>query len=202
MEDQMLTKTQFTNIINYCIKQDQKDEAFSNALQTYTEDKDFTGFFRQNTSEILGWLEDIMEDNSKYPLISWWYYENDKGKNDLSIQYSKDITALQKKIPTPEDLYDTLVIESNSNSDHTEYDQITLAFTQQTQGVKFSISIIDQLIQENTSTGNEGYEERNALLNLVRSKIHSTYLLDSGDSFPLTYPLDGYSLIRKENEDE
>lgn len=201
MEDQMLNKQQFVKIINFCIRQDQKDEDFSNALQAYTEDKDFTGFFRQDTSKILNFLEDIMGDTTS--LISWWYYDNDKGSNNLECVYTvthqEENRTYSKLIPTPEDLYDTLMFDTEPLD--SRYDYLHYGFAQQTQGVKFAISVIDQLIQKNTSTENDGYEARNALLELVRSKIHTEYLTASGDSFPLTYPLDGYSLLRKEEHE-
>lgn len=192
----MLSKKQFCKVIDFINKIERRDNEFNEALQKFAGDKDFTGFYSNTNQDVLEWLEETMHDEDD--LISWWLYdcpEAGKCKDDNSCTIWLDKDQDEKfVIRTAEDLYDYLLQNMHAPDD----DVMAYAFKQQTEGVKFAIHLIDKLEMTNNSTGNEGFEDRSALLKLAKNKIRHEYMIDTGAEDPAPeYPIKDISLITK-----
>ena len=187
----MITKEQFIKITDLIQDLEERDHNLNEALQDYTEDKDFTGFFSHTPDKILNILADLMNDTEN--TISWWFYDcPEMGKNPDNCNIYDHDGKVIATILTKEQLYDYIVLEQGTLEAREKYN---LAFKQQTEGVKFAIGEIDNLRQTNKSTGNDGWEERDTLLKLIRDKIINEYMLQSGATLDLTDPISDYGII-------
>lgn len=194
----MLTKKQFVKILNHIIKEEEKQDKLDQALREYAP-SDFTGFSKPDeTTFLVGVLEELMGDkpqgeyNSTY--ISWWLWDcPDRGrcKNDDSCTIwfgERDDENTDKiVVRTPEDLYDVLLIEYGKAPTK---ESVQMAVKAQDNGVKFALHYLNVLKKNNKETKNEGWEERNALLDLASHKITNEYLLQRGTGADLNFEKD------------
>jgi len=105
----MLTKSQFTQALNFALELEDKELELSKALQKYGGETDFMDFGTDFTIRIVTWLEDVMQDDPKSPTISWWIWDApDRGRSKKSL---RTIEQKGKKydLKTPSDLYDYLI---------------------------------------------------------------------------------------------
>ena len=187
----MLKKKQFVEILNWLKKEEFKAELFEKALREYAGESDFTGFYK-NTNDVLDWLVEVMEDNGEW--IYWWLYDTECGKHNTQVTQGAEGTPEYREwnIKTPEDLYDFLYFDM---MDHTDLN-MKMCLTQQTEGVRFALKIIKDIMDLNEETANEGWHDRNALLDLISAKIVTEYRIQSG-IFKDLYPLDDVQIISK-----
>lgn len=162
----MLSKELFCKLLNWAIEKVDRDKKFENALQEYAEDKDFTGFFTQDSSFIIEWLEKAMGDKDDW--ISWWVYETECGT------VSEDLcTATEdgKKwvLRTVENLYDFLfAIYPISGI------QRQLLMSAQSAGVRFALQ---ELSQARSDCSVEGLAE---LIRILLNKVNIDYMAVTG----------------------
>lgn len=189
----MISKSDFIFIMNFILNRQEKEATFSKQIQEFTGDCDFTGFHTNVVDKLVEWLEQVMNDEDN--TISWWLWDAPHaGKSDpenfVILDHGKKYV-----VDTVEALYDYLYQGYSDNFTAT-------AYKAQAEGIKFAIHIIDDLIKDNTNTNNDGVEERNALLGLVREKIKNEYMLASGDDDPApTQPIATFSIIYKNKDD-
>lgn len=184
----MLTKKQFIKILDYIIKEEDKQEKFSQALKEYAP-SDFTDFSKPDiTTFLVEILEDLMDDKpySKYDdsTISWWLWGcPDRGRceNDDSctiwLGEPDDPETEKFIIRTPEDLYAFLVV---SHGKAPSEESIQMAIKAQDTGVKFALKIIKDIKNKNFETHNKGWSERDAEMEYLLQKITNEYLFKAG----------------------
>lgn len=164
----MLSKELFCKLLNWAIKQEEKADKLNDALQEYSGDKDFTGFFTHDTSVIVEWLENAMGDTEE--TISWWVWDTDCGKAEdelCTISFPKE--KKDYTIKTPEDLYDYLFNEFPLPGI-----QEQLLVSAQSEGVKFALR---KLAESRENCSSDDYK---ALIKLLLNKIHDDYMIEIG----------------------
>lgn len=172
----MMTERDFVMGIEYILEQQKKEQAFTNALQEYANDSDLTYFHTNHADWMVRFLARTLntEDyDEALDLISWWLWDApEAGKaDDETCTISNPETGESWVVKTPSDLYNYIVSQDNSLDNHTI----------QTEAIKFTLNIIDNLRTDNTETHNEGWAERNALLQYTREKIVNEYRLKTDD---------------------
>ena len=197
----MLTKKQFIKRLKFLQSFKERMDTFSEALCKYAP-SDFTGFFDEETFNFL--LSTLEEDmNDKYQNITWWICETDWGKRkDLCGIWEEDAGEEPTwKINTMEDLYAYLFCQ---NSKTPTKESLQLALRCQDNGVKFCLKEIQNVIDRNYETQNFGWEERNALLNYIKTIIKNNYLLKRGISVDLDYDksIEIMSILEEEEKDD
>ena len=184
----MLTKKQFTKILNHIIKEEDRQERFNEALREYAP-SDFTGFSKpDHTVFLVEILEDLMGDEPEgeygTTYISWWLWDcPDRGrcKNDdsctLWLGEHDDPDTPKIIVRTPEDLYDAILI---NKSKAPSKESIQMAIKAQDNGVKFALKTIKEVKDKNFETHNKGWAERDAEMEYLAQKIINSYLLEAG----------------------
>ena len=176
----MLTKKQFLTIMNIILKEEESQNKFDEALKEYAP-SDFTGFAKMGLlDDLVGFLKNVMNDEGDY--ISWWLWDSpDKGKNPkfckIWLGDADDPETPVMEITTPEKLYDFLLLNYEKAPSK---ESIEMAVKAQDNGVKFALKILNEMQETNKKTGNQGWEERNALLKYAQDKIEHEYRFSRG----------------------
>ena len=100
-----MDKELFISAINWIIAFNTRQEIFNNAIQTFCQDKDFSGFFL-GMDFWVDTLEKLMDDKGQ--TISWWLYEARFEPETYTIESAGKEFILR----TPEDLYNYLIKEN------------------------------------------------------------------------------------------
>ncbi len=105
-----MDKKLFVEIINFIISQEKREFALTQALKDYGGDmSDFMGFATDVNTHLVQWLEQIMHDDTEYPVISWWLWDApNRGRGKKEYRTIK-LKGKEYDIKTPEDLYDYLM---------------------------------------------------------------------------------------------
>lgn len=184
----MLTKEQFVKILNFIIKEEERQEKFAQALKEYAE-SDFTDFSKPDiTTFLVKLLEDLMDDRPKErpweSYISWWLWNcPDRGRceddDSCTVWLGKRNDPDTNKIivRTPEDLYNLLLIQYGEAPSK---ESVQLALKAQDNGVKFALKTIKEVKDKNFKTHNKGWAERDAEMEYLLEKITNSYLLKAG----------------------
>lgn len=100
-----MKKEHFCELIYFIKERIESGRELTKALQKYTGDKDFTGFWASDTFYPLSvWLAKVLNDKDEW--ISWWMWEDDFGKGGLIIE----VDGQPKQVNTAEELYDAMEI--------------------------------------------------------------------------------------------
>lgn len=107
----MISKQSFINIINTLIKQNRREEAFTEAMEAFTEENNI--YFNISSGYVNDIIEILSEEfDDEYDTISWWMY--DAGPLCGDEYYREDCLVYCEgkgyKIKTPADLYDYLIL--------------------------------------------------------------------------------------------
>lgn len=170
----MLTRKQFKDLIGYYQKECKDMDEFDEALKKYAQ-SDFTGFYRDQVYDIIKLAESLMND--KYSYISWWLFDTNNQDPEYTKIWEEGEEEPSWDIRTLDDLYDYLLITYYQTPPKEQLDAIIKA---QDNGVKFALKTINDLAKKNAQTGNKDWQERNAMFELVSSKIENEYLLLRG----------------------
>lgn len=100
-----ISRQQFTKILNWVIKQYEKSDRLSDALQEYTGDKDFTGFFSAQWDFVVEWLADVVNDTDEW--IAWWMWEAEHGTAE---QYTIEVKGDRIFLNDAGELYDFMKV--------------------------------------------------------------------------------------------
>jgi len=97
-------KRHFIQTMEYIVESIRKYEKFNKAIQEYTNDTNFSGFF-MNDDFLLDLLKELYDDKSDW--IGYWLYDLDCGK----LAKKKSIQMKGKNIPikTLDDLYNIII---------------------------------------------------------------------------------------------
>lgn len=187
----MLSKELFCKLLNWAIEKIDRDKKFENALQEYAGDKDFTGFFTQDSSFIIEWLEKAMGDKNDW--ISWWVYETECGTVSEDLCTATDGKENGKKkwvLRTVEDLYDFLfAIYPISGIQH------QLLVSAQSAGVQFALRELS-LARETCSV--EDFAE---VMRVLLNKVNIDYMVATGVDSQMnmeTYEVEQPMLFRRD----
>lgn len=157
-----MEKQTFKALMNLIIDEEKKADGLEEALQKYTGDTEFTGFYSQLPWQIV----DIIEDVFKCPdLVSWWLWdlpEQGKNKKYAYIEYKDK----KYQLYTLDALYDFLVLQS----EHVAYSH----------GLQDTWHLVHGLRTKNMDTKNSGWEERETLLKMVEHGIENTHIAHTG----------------------
>lgn len=182
----MISKKTFLKIINLIIKEEDEQNAFDYALKEYAP-SDFTGFAKMGLlDDLVDILKDLMEDEHDY--IGWWLWDSpERGKKPeyckIWLGDSDDPDTEVVVVDTPEKLYDFMVTEYSKTPSK---DTLRMVVKAQDNGIKFSLKRIQELIDTNSKTKNEGWEERNTLLKLAKDRIEDEYRFTAGTNKDLS----------------
>jgi len=102
--EHIFTKQNFIDAMNYIIDKQEKANKLSMAIQEYSGDKDFSGFF-DSSNEVYNILKDVYNDVDDW--IGYWLYELDCGR--LAKRNSIKIGKKNIPIKTLDDLYNLLI---------------------------------------------------------------------------------------------
>ena len=93
----------FIEIINLILEIESREDPFNKALQEFTHDKDFTGFYSDISSRLVKYLEEITHDKDE--TIAWWLWDG-PNKGQAKDRFCT-ITLDNKKwlLKTPADLF-------------------------------------------------------------------------------------------------
>ena len=170
----IISKELFCKYINRIISKDKEAENLEKALQQYTGDSDFTGFFYNNEFEV-EFLEKLLDDESHW--ISWWLYEARENPEEFWVECNN----VKLVIKTPEELYDFLY--QGSEESYNEYFK----------GISLSLNAINETIAtiKNTNLNrkilkgenDKELEDYNILLKLVKNKIKNDGFAKTGIYF-------------------
>ena len=147
----MITRQQFKEFMQHLQELREKDQAFAEALQNYTDDQDFTGFWKSYGFEE-DWLADLMDDADDY--IGWFLYEKPEGVGLITEGEKGKPGYKEWHINTLDDLYDFLVeqVEHDKmerleevSEEHTQT-TLDLCARCQTMGVNFALQMLEGLI--------------------------------------------------------
>ena len=97
-------KRHFIQTMEYIVESIRKYEKFNKAIQEYTNDTNFSGFF-MNDDFLLDLLKELYDDKDDW--IGYWLYDLDCGK----LAKKKSIQMKGKNIPikTLDDLYNIII---------------------------------------------------------------------------------------------
>ena len=176
----MISKRAFLRIINLIIKEEEAQKRFDEALREYAP-SDFTGFAKLGIlDELVDILSDLMQD--EYDYLGWWLWDSpEMGRNPefckIWLGDEDDPNTEIVIVDTPEKLYDFMFTQySKAPSKET----LRMTVKAQDNGVKFALKKLEELKKTNTQTQNEGWENRNALLEYAQTQIENQYRFDRG----------------------
>lgn len=132
----LLSKELFCKFIDNILEQEKKGQELNKALENFTNDSDFTGFYYINEFDV-EFLEELLGDENGW--ISWWIYEGRENPKENAIECN----GKKWTIESPEMLYDFLFQEGSEKPN--EYYL----------GGKLSLEVIDNFSKEVTDVGNE-----------------------------------------------
>ena len=105
-----IDRKHFIQAIEFVIELDEKENALTEALKEYGGDTDFMSFATDHQVRIVQWLEEVMGDSRRDPLISWWLWDApDKGRGEKEWRIVVAEDGKKYDIKTAGDLYDFLV---------------------------------------------------------------------------------------------
>ena len=107
----MISYKIFKETIEALLKQDEKEDRFSDNLLEFTDGaRPLMLLSKELTIATFNLLEEIFDDKNGW--IAWWYYDNDKGKGNLKAWCDNHKKI---KLKTIKDLYNYLVRNKNDN---------------------------------------------------------------------------------------
>lgn len=157
----MITKVQFVEIVTLLETAKNKDARLGEALQDYTGDKEFTGFFKPY-EHLEKWLAKVMNDEDG--LIEWYLYDKPTSGGFVATGRKGTPDYREWNIMTYGDLYDLLVYQRDREikkeleevtKDHTQT-TLDLALKAQTNGVSFALTVLEEFL-ENYVAEHEDY---------------------------------------------
>lgn len=166
----MLDKKSFAKLLDHIVELEQADERFDRALKDYG-DTLFTNYTSKEPSYLAGWLSETMGLKKDDDTIFWWLWdcpnhgEGDEESCTVTFPDKKHAPIVVKK---SSDVYD-LIVTTNPQPRTPE------------NGVNFALDVIAVLQATNKATGNEGWEERDALLEFTYNKIKDEWMLKHGN---------------------
>lgn len=97
-----MEKEQFCKIIEFIQELRNKEHNFSKALQEFTDDTDFTGFFTHTPDFLVKWLQEVLGDNDGW--LEWWTWDNDFGQGGLTVRNINETE--DRELKSSSELYD------------------------------------------------------------------------------------------------
>ena len=97
-------KRHFIQTMEYIVESIRKYEKFNKAIQEYTNDTNFSGFF-MNDDFLLDLLKELYDDKSDW--IGYWLYDLDCGK--FAKKNSVKMKGKNIPIKTLDDLYNIII---------------------------------------------------------------------------------------------
>lgn len=169
----MISKKAFTDIINLYDQWKEEDKQFSESIQTFAHDEDFSGFYSERPQKLLELLNTLMGIDTKDDIISWWLMDApDHGKCGQGCIV--DPSGKSWDLMTAGDLYDYIVEEMGVTD--------TDLLEAQTNGVIFALEEIERLREDNDSLKDDGHKSaRDSLLRLVSNRIQNFYFAVTDD---------------------
>lgn len=157
----VLSKDEFCSYLDNVLEREKNAEILSKALQTYANDREFTGF-TENSDFDIEFLENLLEDENHW--ISWWFYEAKQNPK----KYRAERNGIKWVIESPSDLYDFL-FQKNAEEKNTYYKGGMLCINTIDRMIIQSKNTIEKREKEGKST--ENLETYVALLKMVKSMI-------------------------------
>ena len=156
-------------MLNHIVELEQADEKFNRALKDFGE-TDFSSFASKEPSYLVGWLNEAMGLKEDDETISWWLWDAPNAGNcdEQSCTVTFDDQKQSMIIKKADDVYDLIVAIYPKPKTPDD-------------GVDFALDIIAMLQATNKTTHNDGWQERDALLEYVYNKVKDEWMLKHGN---------------------
>lgn len=189
----MISRELFKQMLSEAIAIEERDDKFEQALKDYSGMGPEVRYWTERAVTIVNWLRELTGDTDD--VISWWMWDcpnqgkcKDDGECSIWPNHREEEVIV---IRTIDDLYDYL------ESRQPATDKLQVAFKSQTEGVKFALNQIDKIQRKNNEVKNDGWEDRDGILNYIKDKIYNEYILETGADIEQKFPIEQLTLLFK-----